>query len=709
MSYSSVFFNRKSGYVHFWQYNDKGEKKHLKEKAPLYFYMKNDAGEYTSIYGDKLKKVEFDDYQKYREAKEMYKAADRKLFESDVDVEQRFIMDNYSGKTLVPPKFDIHFIDIEVHSEQGFPKAELAEHPITIITVYSTKQERYFIFAEKDFDRSFLPANSYVDILPDEKELIKKFIGFTKKLHPDFITGFNSNGFDIPYIINRSNKLLGEEITRLISPVKFIRKVIKKGKFKRQTETYEIGGINCIDYLDLYRKYHQGEQESFKLDYIAKVEIGEQKLKFEGTLKELYHNNWQKYVEYNVQDVSLLIKLDKRIGFMDMMIGICYNCRVPFEKFDKTTRVLDGAFISRLMLDKIILPDVLHDEEEGTAQYEGAYVKDPIVGMYDWVMSFDATSLYPSIMMQHNISPETKMYVVNQNVISIINDALEGKIVDENELKLNATVDKTVSEVIKEIKDKGHSISSNGVVYRHDVEGIVPRFVNEWFNKRKHHKKMMEKAIENKNDIEAQKQKGYSNTNKVLINSVYGVLGSKYFRLFDADNAIAVTKTGQEIIKASMNSIDTYFSSWKNIDLGKKLKAENVTNVIIAGDTDSIGKDSLIRNNKGEKKTIENIFVEMKKDINSKYEIKDNGREFVFPPNLEFPYYDETNKTCQYGRVQYIEKHLVKKKMFRIKTKSGKYVDITEDHSCMVMDSNGKMIEKKPLQLVKGDKVICIV
>lgn len=587
--YSYVYFNRNTNDIHLWQYNEKGEKEYVREKAPLYFFMKNDQGDYKSIYGDKLKKVPFDNWNKLKEAREMFKSAGRDLFESDIDVDNRFILDHFSGKELKIPQFDIHFLDIEVHSEKGFPKADLAEHPITIITVWSTKEKKYYIFAEKDFDRSFLKGeNAWIKIFDDESELLRTFIAFVRKKHPDIISGWNSNGFDIPYIINRAYKLLGKEATDSISPIKHVRKMVKKLRFGKTQEIYEIAGINCIDYLDLYRKFHQGEQESFKLGYIAKVELGETKVEFEGTLKDLYRNHWQTYVEYNVHDVRLLKKMDDRIQFMNLMIGICYNCRVPFDQFQKTTKVLDGAFISRLMLDKIILPDV-HAPEDGEDQYIGAYVKDPRVGMYDWVMSFDATSLYPSIMMQHNISPETKIAVVNETAVAIILDALEGKEVDPSELQLFATGDMRCAEVIKMIKENGYTMAANGAIYKHDVKGVVASFVKEWFEKRKYHKKLMEKAIADHNDDEAQLQKGLQQNYKILINSVYGYVGSKFSRLYDKDNAVAVTATGQEVLKTTMSSVDTFFKDkWPNLEVAKKLGAKSVPLTIIYGDTDSV-------------------------------------------------------------------------------------------------------------------------
>lgn len=606
--YSYVYFSRHSSQIHHWFYDENGKKKYEKVPAPLYFYTQNSEGEYKSITGQPLKKVEFDTYAKWRDAKEMFKSAGQELFEASVDPENRFILDTYSHREIKKPKLDVHFIDIEVHSESGFPEPEVAEHPITIITIYSTRHEKYIILTCIDFDRNFcvdgsdkpfLSDRDIVKIYKTEKEMLEGYIKFVNLTQPDIISGWNSsgwadkqyssNGFDVPYIINRINVVMEDkDAAKALSPLKMINKMVMPQKNGKDRIIYEIIGITLIDYLDLYKKYHQGEQESFKLDYIAKVEIGETKVKFKGSLRDLFKNDPQLYCQYNIQDVSILKNLDNKLQFMDMMIGICYNCKCLFEQFSKTTRVLDGAFMSRLILEKIVLPDPQQITEEG--QFVGAYVKEPIPGIYDWVISYDATSLYPSVMMQHNISPETKVMVAAPAAASIIMDALEGKEIDENELKYDSGVmGKNCKEVIELIKQNNYTIASNGAIYRHDKVGIVPKFVKEWFDNRKKHKKLMEEAIKAGNKEEAKLQKGLQHNYKILINSVYGALGSKYFRLYDRDNATAVTLTGQEIIKEAQGCLERFFSKWETTDLGKKLKAKNIeTCPIIYGDTDSL-------------------------------------------------------------------------------------------------------------------------
>lgn len=586
--YSSVYFSRRMSKIHYWEYDENGKKCYKSEPAPLYFYIKNAEGEYTSLFGDKLKRISFTEFDKFKNAREMFKNSNTELFESDLSIENRFILDHYSPKEKNIPKYEVLFFDIEVHSEQGFPTPAEAAHPIVIITLYSTKDEKFYIFAEKEFDRSFLPKSAVVKTYDgDEKTMLKEFISFIRKKHPDFLSGWNSNYFDIVYIYNRIKNLLGEDIANMLSPIKQVRKILRKTRWGLPQEMYQIMGINCIDYLELYRKYEAGERESYKLGYIAEFELEETKLEYEGSLKALYHNDWQKYVEYNVQDVKLLIKLDNKKRYFNVMTTICCNCCVPFEQYDKTVRVLDGAFISRLMHDKIILPDSKAPDEDGE-QYEGGFVFPTTPGVFDWVVSFDATSLYPSAILEHNISPETKVFVVDRIAVEKVCDLLEGKELPQNLLDMEAYAGKTVKEVVEIIKTNKYSIASNGAVYRHDKLGVVTQFIADWFDKRQYHKKLEKTAKSEGNKEEASKHGVLQYNYKILLNSSYGYLGSKYSRLYDIYNAEAITKVGQESTKTAIETLINYFENkWPESKAGLKVKARPVKDLIIAGDTDS--------------------------------------------------------------------------------------------------------------------------
>ena len=578
MSYSSVYFDRYHSNIHLWEYEE-GEKVHKVLPAPMFFYMETpdddkDESPYTTIFGKPAKKVEFDKWYKYKQAVEKYTEWDRKIYESDVPVETKFIIDNYQAEELVSPDFDIHYMDIEVHSEKGFPRPEDANFPVTVITTWSTKHNKFFIFAERDFDEDFLKESGedYEKIIFDsERDLLEYYFEWIPNEHPDIVTGWNSNGYDIPYLMNRAVKLFDEEFINKISPVGYVKERMVRINEYREEGRWTIGAINLIDMLEVYQNYTFSQQESWKLDYIAEMELGDKKIEYDGTLVDLYNNDWQKYIEYNVQDVRLLRKLEEKKKFLPLLVTFCYGCRVPFEQYMKTTRVLDGAFISSLLAEGIVLPDVNRDAELG--DFIGGYVKEPIKGLHDWVVSFDATSLYPSIMMNLNISPETKIGKIDKDNVQQIMGVLSGK---SNDTRINFHGDYfTANEFGEFLKENNFSMAANGCIFRQDKLGIVPRFVELWFNQRKVYKKKMLAAQAQGNKKDAETYHNLQLNFKILINSVYGYLGTKYSRFFDNDNAVAVTMTGRCITMSSAKAINHHFgtkkwdecNNWDSVDI----------------------------------------------------------------------------------------------------------------------------------------------
>jgi DNA polymerase elongation subunit (family B) len=606
--YSSIYFSPLGSEVYCWEYEN-GRKVLSKNPAPLFFYVKdtnNKDSEYKTIFGDPAKRVEFSSWRKYKDAIERYREWGTQTFESDVAIETKFVISNYLGMELKVPKFDVHFLDIEVHSEVGFPRPEDANSPITIITTWSTKHEKFFIFAEKDFDESFITAageKCEKFIFDKEEDMLKEYMAWVRNEHPDIMSGWNSNGYDIPYIINRARKLFGykenekgyteEDGAADLSPIGVIRnRRIPIDEFNFEIK-YEIAGINLLDYMEVFQNYTFSEQESWKLGHIAQLELGETKVEFNGSLADLY-KDWQKYVEYNVQDVRLLRKLDAKKKFLNLLVTFCYGCRVPFEHYVKTTKVLDGAFLSKLAEEKVVLPDVnrklVEEMKLKKEKYPGGFVKHPEAALHEWAVSFDATSLYPSIMMGWNISPETKICVIDsKHVKPLMKYMSRGVECDDEVTILKQRM--TINELGDLIKDKKWCLAANGAIYRTDVQGIIGRFVKEWFNKRKDYKKKMLKAKDAHDEAKASEYDGLQHNFKILINSVYGYLGTPHSRFFDWDNAVAVTMTGRAITTTCISAIDGYFKSdaWinnKKYRLGETNKP--IDNTIIYGDTDSL-------------------------------------------------------------------------------------------------------------------------
>ena len=735
--YSSVYFNRSKSTIHLWEYVD-GEKVHHKYPAPMYFYKEDKDGPFTSIYGEKLKKIECDTYGQYLEKIENLKNMGKKLYESDVPIDSKFIIDHYTGQDLQPPKFDIHFIDIEVHSEDGFPSPDKADHPIPVITIWSTKHSKFFIFAEKDFEVTFLREGESCQkvICSDEAGLLREFVNFINQEHPDVISGWNSDGFDIPYLIRRIEKICGERWVKKLSPLGIVREVemnVGKGANKKKEKRFIIAGINCLDLLWVYKNYTFSDRENYRLGYISKLEIGETKNEYDGSLVDLY-KDWQKYIEYNIQDTRLLKLIEQKLGYLSLLFTFCYGCRVPFDQYGKTTRVLDGAFISELSKEGIILPDVNRDISD--VQYPGGFVKDPDRGVHDWIMSFDATSLYPSIMMNWNISPETKYGVLNKKFIEATTtawrdalsvdvdlestfpyiSAMQNKSIDQvvnfvkqkglkdvnkedggihglfnAEAVKNITLalagepyenigafldydESNVDEIVKIIKEKNLCLSDNGILYRQDKIGIIPKFVKIWFDKRKEYKKKMIEA-EKAGDKEKKKYYDLLQLNfKILINSVYGYLGTCHSRFYDFDNAASVTMCGQHIIKDASNAIENFFvNEWPTHKMGEKLKATTVVGVITYNDTDSVyvnaGRiiDSIkvIDMNKYPIEKVKNFIIYGKPFANDEiYDIHEEKGKKILKLKKEYDKLEDTAKS-----IQNVIQELITNAMVKLTTK----------------------------------------
>jgi len=568
--YSNIYFDRFKSEIHYWEYEN-NKKEHKVAPAPLYFFVEGSENEeecfYKTIFGKPARKLEYTRWGQYKNDKEKYKQWGRKLFESDVPIETKFIIDNYDGINLKIPNIDIHYIDIEVHSDEGFPRASDAKFPITIITTWSTKHNKYFIFSEKDFDSSFITASSekfIKKVFSKETDMLEYYSDFLVKEHPDILTGWSSNSYDIPYIMNRIKNLLGEEYLKKLSPVESVYERMVPITEYREEGRWNIGGIYTLDLLEIYKNYTFSEKESWKLDDVAFEEIGERKIEYDGTLADLYNNDWQKYVEYNIQDVRLLRKLEEKKKFIPLLITFCYGCRVPLDQYQKTTRVLDGAFISSLKSENIVLPDVNRDI--GDTDYIGGFVMNPIKGLHDWIVSFDATSLYPSIMMNLNISPETKIGKIPDTSVKHVMSALSGKNINEDVFFCGEKF--SCNDFVKFLKQGDYCLAGNGTIFRQDVQGIIPRFVEEWFNKRKEFKKKMLKALTQGNKKKADEYHNLQLNYKILINSVYGYLGTPHSRFFDKDNAIAVTMTARMITITAGKTVNHFFSSekWNKIN-----------------------------------------------------------------------------------------------------------------------------------------------
>ena len=463
-------------------------------------------------------------------------------------------------------KFDIKkirlaTIDIEVASENGFPNVFDCAEELLAITLQNYATKHIICFASRPY------INTRKDVMyvecRDEIDLIKHFLAFWEKETPDVITGWNCELYDIPYIAGRIDRILGEKEARRLSPWGNIRRkeLVIKG---REQISYEVAGVSVIDYLDLYKKFTYKAQESYRLDHIANVELGQKKLdhsEFE-TFKDFYTKDWQKFIDYNIRDVELVDQLEDKMKLIELCFTMAYDAKVNFNDVFFQVRTWDAIIYNYLKKRNIVIPP--KDRSEKSDKFAGAYVKEPIPGKYDWVVSFDLNSLYPHLIMQYNISPETLL----------------------EERHPSATVERILNHQVKFDNYNEYAICPNGAMYRKDVRGFLPELMEKMYNDRVIFKKKMlvaKQQYEKTKTKELEKEIARCNNiqmaKKISLNSAYGAIGNQYFRYYKLANAEAITMSGQVSIRWIEGKMNSY--------LNKILKTNDV-DYVIASDTDSI-------------------------------------------------------------------------------------------------------------------------
>ena len=463
-------------------------------------------------------------------------------------------------------KFDIKkirlvTIDIEVASENGFPNVFDCAEELLAITLQNYATKNIICFASRPY------INTRKDVLyvecRDEIDLIQHFLAFWERETPDVITGWNCELYHIPYIAGRIDRILGEKEARRLSPWGNIhkRELVIKG---REQISYEVSGISIIDYLDLYKKFTYKAQESYRLDHIANVELGQKKLdhsEFE-TFKDFYTKDWQKFIDYNIRDVELVDQLEDKMKLIELCFTMAYDAKVNFNDVFFQVRTWDAIIYNYLKKRNIVIPP--KDRSEKSDKFAGAYVKEPIPGKYDWVVSFDLNSLYPHLIMQYNISPETLL----------------------EERHPSATVERILNRQVKFDDYDEYAICPNGAMYRKDVRGFLPELMEKMYNDRVIFKKKMlvaKQQYEKTKTKELEKEIARCNNiqmaKKISLNSAYGAIGNQYFRYYKLANAEAITMSGQVSIRWIEGKMNSY--------LNKILKTDDV-DYVIASDTDSI-------------------------------------------------------------------------------------------------------------------------
>jgi len=451
-------------------------------------------------------------------------------------------------------------IDIEVECENGFPNPKDAAEPMLSITMKNHQNKKIIVWGLHEFQNH----RDDVDyrLCKDEADLLFKFLDTWSMIEPDVITGWNTEFFDIPYLCNRIAKILGGEMVDKLSPWGKVheREVYQMG---RKQQVYNIYGVAALDFFDLYRKFTYTNQERYTLDHIAFVELGERK---DGnpyeTFKEWYQKDYQSFIEYNIQDVEIVDKLEDKMRLIELCLTMAYDGKVNFTDVLGSVRYWDIVIYNYLRKKNIVIPQ--KTEHKKVEKFEGAYVKDPQVGMHKWVMSFDLNSLYPHLIMQYNISPETLVNGGTDMVEGMVDKILDGKIKNDTE----------------------YCMTPNGAFFRKDVRGFLPELMENMYNDRVKYKKLMLEAkqqYEDTNDSSILKKiSRYDNiqmAKKISLNSAYGAIGNNWFRYFDLLVATAITTSGQLSIRWIEKSLNIY--------LNKILETKHV-DYVIASDTDSV-------------------------------------------------------------------------------------------------------------------------
>jgi len=547
------------------------------EYSPILYFPTNKKTEWRSLQGDVLEPKLFGSIKEAKEFIRRYEEVQNFKMFGNTRLEYAYIADNQKGVVDWDINdLDIAIIDIEVGSENGFPDPATASEPVTAIAIKKLNK-RFSVYGCGKFNNTRDDVD-YIEC-KDEYTLLKSFLTDWEKNTPDIVSGWNVKFFDIPYLHNRMQKILGPDMTKKLSPWNSVVEREKIIKGQKQI-AYDIFGVSCLDYIELYRWYAPGgkSQESYKLDHISSVELGTNKIDYSeyDSLHQLYKHNYQKFIEYNIRDVEIIVELEEKLKLIELAATLAYDTKTNFEDVFAQTRMWDALINSYLMDKKIIVPPKENRIKESA--FEGAYVKEPQVGKHDWVASFDLNSLYPHLLIQYNISPETIIEPPNytQEMRDIISEGV--------------TVEKMLYQKIDTSKLNGVTLTPNGQFFTTERQGFLPKMMEEMYEDRKKFKNLMIKA-QQEYQLETDKDKKYELeklvarynnlqlAKKVSLNSAYGALGSQYFRFYDLRQALAVTQAGQLSIRWIENKLNEYMN---NI-----LKTEG-NDYVIASDTDSI-------------------------------------------------------------------------------------------------------------------------
>ena len=583
--YTSV--TRSGNQIFFRGYNNGTRIQRKVKYKPTLYVASPKPTQFKSLRGSYLGEMDFESMTDAMDFIKRHKDVDNFDVHGNQNFIQQFISDAFKNVIeFERESINVTTIDIEVQSDQGFPRPEDAAHPVTAITIKSNVDNTYYVWGLGDWDHSASIVNhltvKYVKCV-SEADLLHKFMDQWASNYPDVVTGWNSRMFDTVYLVNRITKVLGEGHANKLSPwCHDMRNPIRRRLLRlaqNEVEVFEINGIEQLDYLDLFKKfaYSYGTQESYKLDHIAHVVLGDSKIDYSeyGSLNELYLKDFQKFIDYNIKDVEIVDRLEDKMSLATLCMTIAYKGKVNFSDAFGSVAVWDALIFNELRARGIICPP--KQEQTKERKIEGAHVKDPKIGMHDWVVSFDLNSLYPHIIMQYNMSPETVLNSAHSFDL-LKRDNTNGSYGSSVEYLL----DHNHVDVLPE-----HCMAGTGQFFKRTDRGLFPQLVDKLYNERKGYKKQMLKVEQQIQDDGSSYQLEKEVTTldnkqmaiKILMNSLYGAMSNEYFRYYDIRIAEGITVSGQLTIKWAEKHLNQY--------MNKVLDTDN-HDYVIAIDTDSL-------------------------------------------------------------------------------------------------------------------------
>lgn len=570
--YQRIFHDRRTGLIHLW--DDKAGYDCFKYNK--YAYKIDPNGDHVTMTGLKVSRVT--SWTKEDESEGL-------VFEHDVNPAMRVLIDQYSDSDDVSVGHTTLFFDIEVSKEKKYSKPQDAVNPITAISYYDTNSQDYVCLLINDHLTSKEVGHIKLKVFRTERGLLQYFLNEWERIDPSIVTGWNSSNYDIPYLFNRLKRVLSYDDAQRLSPVGIAYIENYAGEY-----SVKIAGVNCMDYMVLYKKFTYNEEPSYKLEAIAQKELGKGKIHYEGSLDDLYRSDIAKFIDYNVRDVELIVDLDKKLDFIAIAQGICHKGHVPYEDFPMSSRYLDGACLTYGRRNNIVIIGKSSRDKKSDEEAEGAFVKLPSAGLHRFVYDLDLESEYPNNIRTLNISPETKWgkilnwdspafakgqnkkYSVKRYTNKSIPDAFSiDKEPDKYEIDSN--------EIREFLNSRNLSVSATGILYDTAKQGLLSALLTVWGDERKQYRKTAKEYHEAGN---TEMYKFYDRkqiVQKILLNSLYGVLLLPTFRFYDLENGESITLTGQQLVQFSADAGNYYYN--------KEIQTDTYIDYCIYQDTDS--------------------------------------------------------------------------------------------------------------------------